>query len=128
MMVAPMAAGSLLLVLVPLVTANRAPTILEHPLDMTVARNEPVTLNCKATGEPEPMVDWYKDGRPVGTAPADPSSHRIILPDGSLFFLRAVHGKKVCDHSTTPLWFNRGMGPKAQRFISAVFSPLCIGV
>ena len=31
------------------------------------------------------------------TAPADPSSHRIILPDGSLFFLRAVHGKKEMD-------------------------------
>ena len=75
--------------------ASRAPTILEHPLDMTVARNEPVTLNCKANGEPEPMIDWYKDGQPVATAPADPSSHRIILPDGSLFFLRAVHGKKV---------------------------------
>ena len=26
------------------------------------------------------------------------------------------------------LWFNRGMGPKIQSFISTVFSPLCIGV
>lgn len=109
-----MAAGSLLLVLVPLVTANRAPTILEHPLDMTVARNEPVTLNCKATGEPEPMVDWYKDGRPVATAPADPSSHRIILPDGSLFFLRAVHGKKVRTNCTTCQLVQRQDLPKFQ--------------
>ena len=76
---------------------NKAPVILEHPLDMTVARNEPVTLNCKANGEPEPIVDWYKDGAPVLTAPSDPTSHRIILPDGSLFFLRAVHGKKEKD-------------------------------
>ena len=25
--------------------------------------------------------------------------------------------------AATPLWFNRGMGPKIQRFISAVISP-----
>ena len=79
------------------VLGNKAPVILEHPLDMTVARNEPVTLNCKASGEPEPIIDWYKDGVPVSTAPNDPLSHRIILPDGSLFFLRAVHGKKEMD-------------------------------
>ena len=79
------------------VLGNKAPVILEHPLDMTVARNEPVTLNYKATGEPEPIIDWYKDGKPVMTAPNDPTSHRIILPDGSLFFLRAVHGKKEMD-------------------------------
>jgi len=79
------------------VLGNKAPVILEHPLDMTVARNEPVTLNCKASGEPEPIIDWYKDGIPVSTAPNDPLSHRIILPDGSLFFLRAVHGKKEMD-------------------------------
>ena len=77
--------------------ANKTPVILEHPLDMTVARNEPVTLNCKASGEPEPMIDWYKDGVPVTTAPSDPASHRIILPDGSLFFLRAIHGKREID-------------------------------
>merc|ERR1740128_191674 len=48
------------------------------------------------------MIDWFKDGQPVATAPADPSSHRIVLPDGSLFFLRAVHSKK--DQDTGVYW------------------------
>ena len=30
-----------------LAAGNQVPVIMEHPLDMTVARNEPVTLNCK---------------------------------------------------------------------------------
>ena len=33
----------------------------------------------------------------VKTAPEDPSSHRILLPDGSLFFLSAKQGKKERD-------------------------------
>ena len=30
-----------------LAAGSQVPVIMEHPLDMTVARNEPVTLNCK---------------------------------------------------------------------------------
>ena len=76
------------------------PKITEDPLNMTVARNEPVTMNCKAAGNPEPEIEWYRDGSLVRTAPTDPQSHRILLPDGSLFFLRAMQSKKEQDSGT----------------------------
>ena len=49
---------------------------MEHPADVVVARNEPVTLACKVAGDPEPSVEWFKDGRRVSTAQDDPRSHR----------------------------------------------------
>ena len=60
-------------------------------------RNEPVTLDCRASGTPSPVIEWFNNGQLVRTAPEDPSSHRILLPDGSLFFLRAMQNKKEQD-------------------------------
>lgn len=73
-------------------TNQQPPKITEHPIDTTVARHEPATLNCHATGEPEPTITWYKDGSVVRTV-----QHRVLLPAGNLFFLRVVQSRKESD-------------------------------
>ncbi|XP_072850122.2 roundabout homolog 1 isoform X1 [Pogona vitticeps] len=70
------------------------PRIVEHPSDLIVSKGEPATLNCKAEGRPVPTIEWYKGGERVETDKDDPRSHRMLLPSGSLFFLRIVHGRK----------------------------------
>uniref|UniRef100_UPI003AAED308 roundabout homolog 1-like n=1 Tax=Centroberyx gerrardi TaxID=166262 RepID=UPI003AAED308 len=70
------------------------PRIVEHPSDLIVSKGEPATLNCKAEGRPAPTVEWYKDGERVETDRDNPRSHRMLLPSGSLFFLRIVHGRR----------------------------------
>ncbi|XP_024910959.1 roundabout homolog 2 isoform X6 [Cynoglossus semilaevis] len=73
---------------------DAAPRIVEHPSDLIVSKGEPATLNCKAEGRPTPTVEWYKDGERVETDKDDSRSHRMLLPSGSLFFLRIVHGRR----------------------------------
>ncbi|XP_051871183.1 roundabout homolog 1 isoform X3 [Pristis pectinata] len=70
------------------------PRIAEHPSDLIVSKGEPATLNCKAEGRPSPTIEWYKDGERVETDKDDSRSHRMLLPSGSLFFLRIVHGRR----------------------------------
>ncbi|XP_075765709.1 roundabout homolog 3 isoform X1 [Pelodiscus sinensis] len=73
---------------------DSSPHIVEHPSDLIVSKGEPATLNCKAEGRPTPIIEWYKDGERVETDKEDPRSHRMLLPSGSLFFLRIVHGRR----------------------------------
>ena len=80
----------------------RAPRITEHPSDVVVARNDPVTLQCSADGSPAPFIEWYRDGELLISSSSSSSnsggaSSRILLPGGALFFLRVVHSRKEND-------------------------------
>ncbi|EDS33607.1 conserved hypothetical protein [Culex quinquefasciatus] len=73
---------------------QKVPRIIEHPIDTTVPRHEPATLNCKVDGIPPPTIQWYKDGAPLKILPG---SHRMFLPAGGLFFLKVVNSRRESD-------------------------------
>ncbi|XP_063586120.1 protein sax-3-like [Penaeus indicus] len=74
------------------------PVIKEHPSNVVARRNDPATLNCAASGATR--IRWYRDGEEVTTSTQDPRSHRVVLPSGSLFFLRVATSKRDSDAGT----------------------------
>ncbi|XP_077161595.1 roundabout homolog 4 isoform X2 [Paroedura picta] len=74
-----------------------APQIIDHPSDLVVGPNQPATLNCRATGNPAPMIEWYRNGERVKTTEDDATSQPTLLPDGSLFFLQLSQKKGKSD-------------------------------
>ncbi|XP_018014201.1 roundabout homolog 1-like [Hyalella azteca] len=92
----------ILLLLCAIITSARIthgpPVITEQPKGGVVRRNDPYTLNCAA--QDAKTISWYHNGEPITDLLKDPSSPRILLPSGSLFFLRVATTKKVNDAGT----------------------------
>lgn len=64
------------------------PRIIDDPTNVTVLRNEPATLRCATDGIPPPEVTWYREGEAL-----ELRGHRMVLPDGALFFLRVTQSR-----------------------------------
>ncbi|XP_062995574.1 roundabout homolog 4 [Elgaria multicarinata webbii] len=73
------------------------PQIIGHPSDLVVRSDKPATLNCRATGNPKPTIEWYRNGEYVETSKGDATSQPTLLLDGSLFFLRLSQKKGKSD-------------------------------
>uniref|UniRef100_A0A8B9QJU2 Ig-like domain-containing protein n=1 Tax=Apteryx owenii TaxID=8824 RepID=A0A8B9QJU2_APTOW len=78
---------------VPIMSLIVSPIVFPiHPSDLAARGDQPATLRCRADGVPTPTVTWYRDGQPVGTSRDDAGSPRMLLPGGSLVFLRLKQG------------------------------------
>ncbi|KAF4081995.1 hypothetical protein AMELA_G00146710 [Ameiurus melas] len=75
-----------------------SPRIVHHPSDLVVRVGSPATLSCRAEGTPEPSIQWLRNGIPLEPEKMEGQSRPIILPEGSLFFLSVVTGKKSQSH------------------------------
>ncbi|XP_039620070.1 roundabout homolog 1 isoform X2 [Polypterus senegalus] len=71
-----------------------APRIVNHPTDLVVQPQSPALLNCHSEGNPQPVIEWLHNGAPLKTERPGSQSQPILLPDGNLFFLQVVPGRR----------------------------------
>ncbi|KAM6969949.1 roundabout homolog 4 [Aplochiton taeniatus] len=74
------------------------PRIVHHPSDVVVKVGSPATLSCRAEGNPEPAIEWLRNGQPLEMDKLDSQSRPIVLSEGSLFFLSVVPGRRSQSH------------------------------
>lgn len=47
-------------------SSGAPPRITQHPISRQVIKNEPITLDCRAEGSPQPEIEWFRnEGEPV---------------------------------------------------------------
>ena len=80
------------------------PMITQPPSDTTADLYSQVQLTCGATGNPQPVIHWFKDGERVSTSEADPPTlllEEMALNNRGLYHCEATNaaGKVVSDVS-----------------------------
>ena len=76
------------------------PTITKPPSDTTADLYSEVELSCVATGNPQPIIHWFKDGKRIFMSDADPPTlviEEMGLNDRGLYHCEATNaaGKDV---------------------------------
>ena len=83
------------------------PVITQPPIDTVGQIYSEVKLTCVATGNPQPTILWYKDGRRLTDAVADFPTlvfPELGLSDRGFYYCEAFsfqNGKRVRDTSET---------------------------
>lgn len=77
----------IVLVIVNKIFSQQAPKIELHPNSIIVNVSDPVTLECRVSGEPKPKVTWLKDGHQIEI---DNFKSKYTLIHGSNLFIFAA--------------------------------------
>ena len=68
-----------------------APSLTTQPLSVTVDLGSRVNLQCTATGNPTPSIQWYKDGQAI-TGP-QAIGHVFVIPEA----MPSERGSYLCE-------------------------------
>ena len=84
------------------------PTITNPPTDTTAELYGQVRLTCVATGNPQPIIHWFKDSKRLSMSDADPPTlliEEMGLDDRGFYHCEATNsaGKDVSTESVLNL-------------------------
>ena len=83
----------LLFILLPIThtLASEAPRITQNPLGVNVVNiSDPVTLECRASGQPKPVITWFKNGKQLNTGA---NNKYTLIRNSDLFIISAKVGR-----------------------------------
>lgn len=86
------AANQVVNIIEPLAVDVAAPKISTQPTGGSFNKDETVILAAHATGEPEPLYQWYKNGEPIlGANHAELTFHRLLPSDAGEYSVIATN-------------------------------------